>query len=128
MIKWLVLFGDLIVLNFCFLFIYYYLHKDDFVLVNTNLRLICLWLNISYFFAIYFIPVKIYRPVLFIENVVQRSVTLIALHSIIFISGVYFLKLENDVFSRYFVVFFYGTLFVIFTIYRVVTREALKHY
>jgi len=128
MIKWLVLFGDLIVLNFCFLFIYYYLHKDDFVLVNTNLRLICLWLNISYFFAIYFIPVKIYRPVLFIENVVQRSVSLIALHSIIFISGVYFLKLENDVFSRYFVVFFYGTLFVIFTIYRVVTREALKHY
>jgi putative colanic acid biosynthesis UDP-glucose lipid carrier transferase len=127
LIKWLVILGDLIVLNLAFFAVNKWteIYKiDDF---NAKLRIIVLLLNFSYVFAVYFIPVNIYKSVLFTDKVAQRSLSLIAMHLIIFITGLFFLQLEIDTLSR-FVIYLYLLLFAVFTVWRVIARETLKLY
>jgi len=95
---------------------------------NINWRVIYLLLNFSYFFAVYFVPVRIYQPVMFTDKVIQRSLSLVALHSIIFTACLFFLKLEREVFPLYFIIYYYLLLFITFTSWRVLAREALKIY
>ncbi|MDR0769022.1 MAG: undecaprenyl-phosphate glucose phosphotransferase [Dysgonamonadaceae bacterium] len=127
LIKWLVIFGDLIVLNTLFFAVCKWTGiypADDF---NTKLRFIVLLLNFSYLFSVYFIPVNIYRPVMFTDKVAQRALSLIATHLIIFIISLFFLKTEMDALPR-FMIYYYLLLFVVFTVWRVIAREALKLY
>ncbi|GHT07296.1 undecaprenyl-phosphate glucose phosphotransferase [Bacteroidia bacterium] len=126
LIKWLVIAGDLIVLNLLFFFVYRWTHTYEIEYFNAKLRIIILLLNFSYIFAIYFIPVWIYKPVMFTDKVVQRSLSLVSMHLIFFITCLFFLKL--DVFPISFIVYLYITLFIIFTVWRVLAREALKLY
>ncbi|MDR1762416.1 MAG: undecaprenyl-phosphate glucose phosphotransferase [Dysgonamonadaceae bacterium] len=126
MIKWLIIIGDLFIFNLTFYIIFKWLQPGGQEM--ANLRLIVLLLNLSYIFAVYFVPVKIYKPVMFIDKVIQRSIYLVALHAIIFLAGLYFLKLDTDVLPRYFIVVYYAILLIAFTLYRVVTRESLKLY
>jgi putative colanic acid biosynthesis UDP-glucose lipid carrier transferase len=127
LIKWLVILGDLIVLNLAFFAVYKWTgisKVDDF---NAKLRVIVLLLNFIYAFSVYFIPVNIYKPVMFADKVVQRALSVIALHLIIFITSLFFLQLDIN-FLSYFVIYFYIMLFVIFTVWRITARETLKLY
>lgn len=127
LIKWLVILGDLIVLNIIFFAVYKCtgIYKaDDF---NAKLRFIILLLNFIYIFSVYFIPVNIYKPVMFTDKVAQRALSLVAMHLIIFIVSVFFLKMESDTLPR-FMIYYYLLLFVTFTVWRIIAREALKLY
>jgi len=127
LIKWLVILGDLIVLNLIFFAVYKWTgiyQVDDF---NARLRIILLLLNFSYIFAVYLIPINLYKPVMFTDKVAQRALSLISMHLIVFITSLFFLQLDTAGLSR-FVIYFYILLFVIFTVWRIVARESLKLY
>jgi putative colanic acid biosynthesis UDP-glucose lipid carrier transferase len=128
LIKWLVIAGDLVVLNLLFFYVYAKTHTYEIENFHAKLRIIVLLLNFCYIFAIYFVPVKIYKPVMFTDKVVQRSASVIAMHLIIFITCLFFLELEIDAIPTRFIIYYYVFLFVVFAIWRVVAREALKLY
>lgn len=127
LIKWLIVLGDLIVLNAVFFAIYYLTQTYLVDHVDSNIRMIGLLLNFSYAFALYIVPVVIYKPVVFTDRVVQRSLSLVTFHLIIFITCLFFVK-EIDNFPVKFMVSFYIILFIIFPIWRVLAREVLKRY
>jgi putative colanic acid biosynthesis UDP-glucose lipid carrier transferase len=107
---------------------YRWLRTYDAEPMRINWRFIYLLLNFSYFFAIYFVPVRIYRPVMFIDKVVQRSLLLVALHCIIFTACLFLMGLEKQIFPLYFIIYYYFLLFISFTAWRVLARESLKIY
>ena len=127
LIKWLVILGDLFLLNLTFFAVYRWTgiyQEEDF---NAKLRIILLLLNFSYFFAVYLVPVNLYKPVMFTDKVAQRALSLVSLHLIIFITSLFFLQIDTDSLFR-FVIYFYLLLFVIFTVWRIGARETLKLY
>jgi len=128
LIKWLIILGDMLLINLMFYLVYHWLKIFETQYLDINWRFIYLLLNFSYIFAIYFVPVRIYKPVMFTEKVVQRSLSLVALHSIIFTACLFFLKTKTNTFPLYFIIYYYIILFIIFTSWRVVARESLKIY
>jgi len=128
LIKWLVILGDILLINILFFLVYSWLKIYETEYININWRFVYLLLNFSYIFAVYFVPVRIYQPVMFTDKVVQRALSLIALHSIIFTACLFFLKSEKDVLPLYFVVYYYLLLFISFTAWRILARESLKIY
>ncbi|MDR3340776.1 MAG: undecaprenyl-phosphate glucose phosphotransferase [Candidatus Symbiothrix sp.] len=128
LIKWFIIVGDIIVINLLFLGVYQWSHTYEIENFRSKLRMIILLLNFSYIFAIYFVPVRIYKPVMFTDKVIQRSTSLIAMHLIIYITCLFFLKLEMDIIPTLFILYYYFALFIIFTIWRVFARESLKLY
>ena len=128
LIKWLVILGDLLLINLLFFLTYKWLKIYGGEYFYINWRFVYLLLNFSYIFAVYFIPVQIYLPIMFTDKVIQRALSLVALHSIIFTACLFFMKLEREVFPLYFIVYFYLMLFIAFTSWRVLAREALKIY
>lgn len=128
LIKWLIIFGDLIIINLLFILVYNWTKSyqlDDF---NEKFRIVLLLLNFCYFLAISIVPVHIYKPVFFTDKVVQRSLSLVFFHAIAFITCLFFLRLEISIFPVKFVIYYYLLLFVIFSLWRVIAREALKQY
>jgi len=128
LIKWLIGTGDLIVLNLIFLLICELTQVRELTDFNFRIKIMLLLLNFSYFFAVYFVPVKIYKPVIYTDKIIQRSISLIAMHAIIFISCLSFFRLDMGQFPVRFVSYWYIALFFVFTFWRVFAREALKHY
>ena len=128
LIKWLIVLGDLLLINLLFFLVYKWLRIYNPEYQHINWRYIYLLLNFSYIFSVYFVPVRIYQPVMFTDKVIQRSLSLIALHATIFTACLFFLNLESDVLPLYFIVYYYFLLFVIFTSWRVLARESLKFY
>ena len=127
LIKWLVIAGDLALINIVFFLIYEWLKISE-TEFNIKLRIVYLLLNFSYIFAVYFVPIRIYQPVMFIDKVIQRSLSVVSLHLILFVTCLFFLKLETDIFPLYIVVYYYFSLFVTFSVWRVLARELLKYY
>jgi len=128
LIKWLIILGDLLLINLLFILTYKWLKNYEIDYQSINWRYVYLLLNFSYIFAVYFVPVRIYQPVMFTDKVIQHSLSLIALHAIIFIACLFFLNLENDALPLYFIIYYYLLLFVIFIAWRVLARETLKIY
>lgn len=128
LIKWLIIIGDLIIFNLIFILVYKWTQSYQSEDFNEKFRIVLLLLNFCYFFAISIVPVKIYKPVMFTDRVVQRSLSLVAMHAIIFITCLFFLRFEIIIFPVKFVVYYYLVLFVGFTIWRVIARESLKQY
>jgi len=128
LIKWLIILGDLILINLLFFFMYKWLKIYDTGGYTIRWRVVYLLLNFSYIFSVFFIPVRIYQPVMFSEKVVQRSLSLIALHAIFFMACLFFLKLDTDALPLFFIAYYYLLLFFIFTVWRVIARETLKIY
>jgi len=128
LIKWLVVWGDLLLINFLFFLLnkWFKIHETEFLYISW--RFSYLLLNFSYIFAVYFVPIRIYQPVMFTDKVIQRSLLLVALHSIIFTACLFFLNLEQDTLPFYFVLYYYLLLFLFFTAWRVLAREMLKLY
>ncbi|MCL1934455.1 MAG: undecaprenyl-phosphate glucose phosphotransferase [Candidatus Azobacteroides sp.] len=128
LIKWLIILGDLLLINILFFLVYQWLKIYETEYTDINWRFIYLLLNFSYIFAVYFVPIRIYQPVMFTDKVIQRSLSLIALHSIIFTACLFFLRLQSHAFPLYFIVYYYLLLFILFTAWRVLARESLKIY
>ncbi|GHV08130.1 undecaprenyl-phosphate glucose phosphotransferase [Bacteroidia bacterium] len=128
LIKWLVLIGDLIVLNLVFLLICSWTNADEIEDINAKLRIIILLLNFSYVFAVYFVPVQIYLQVMFADKVVQRALYLVALHFVFFVTSLFFLNIEIDAFPVHFLSYLYLALFAAFTVWRITARIMLKLY
>ena len=128
LIKWLIGTGDLIILNLIFLLICELTQIHGLSDFNFKIKIMLFMLNFSYFFAVYFIPVKIYKPVIYTDKIIQRSLSLIAMHAIIFITCLSFFRLDMGQFPIRFVIYLYAALFFIFALWRVFAREALKQY
>jgi putative colanic acid biosynthesis UDP-glucose lipid carrier transferase len=126
LIKWLVIFGDVILINVLFIAVYHWTKElcteDFYSKVNT----IFLLLNINYWLASYFVPDKLDKPVLFTDKVVQHAIALVALHGIIFTCCLFFLRLESDFFPVRLIIYYYVALFFFLTLWRVIARETLK--
>ena len=128
LIKWLIVIGDLIIINGLFILLYYWTETynlDDF---DSKWDVVLLLLNFCYLFSIYIVPMKIYKPVMYTDKVVQRSLSLIALHAVVFICCLFFLKLDSHNFPIRFIVYYYISLFIVFTVWRILAREILKRY
>jgi putative colanic acid biosynthesis UDP-glucose lipid carrier transferase len=129
LIKWLIAVGDLIILNLVFYLTYQLTKVHELEDFNSQIRIIILLFNFSYFFSVYFVPIRIYKPVLYTDKVVQRSLSLVAMHAILFITFLFFLKVnDTEEFPIYFIFYLYFSLFVIFALWRVLARESLKRY
>lgn len=128
LIKWLIILGDLIVINAIFFILYYFTDTNNYEEFDSKLRIIALLLNFSYFFSIYCVPVTLYRPIVYADKVVQRSLSLIILHAFIFITCLFFVRIDVGNIPVRFIVFYYFCLFVFFTLWRVIARETLKRY
>jgi putative colanic acid biosynthesis UDP-glucose lipid carrier transferase len=128
LIKWVIALGDLILINLLFILVYNWTETYNLEDFDSKRNIVVLLLHFSYFFAVYFIPIQIYKPIMFTDKVIQRSVLLIALHAIIFISCLFFLKLKPNAFPVFFILYYYSALFVIFTVWRISARQALKIY
>jgi putative colanic acid biosynthesis UDP-glucose lipid carrier transferase len=126
LIKWIVIAGDIALLNVLFMIVVGWCEMMESGDFSSRFRLIMLLLNFSYFFAVYFVPVAIYKPVVFTDKVVQRSLSLVSLHLIIYIACLFLMKLETDVFPHHFLLIFYAVLYCLFTIWRIIARETLK--
>ncbi len=128
LIKWLVVLGDIFVLNMIFLLVYFWTKSYGLPDFADKLKIVILLLNFCYLFTLYFVPVKIDLPVLYTDRVVQRSLSLIALHAILFITCLAFLDIRSGSFPTKFLVVYYIILFVLFSLWRILAREALKRY
>ena len=128
LIKWLIVFGDLIVLNLTFFLVLLWTQIDNVTGFYEEIKIAALLLNFSYIFTLTIIPVRIYKPVMFTDKVVQRSIIFVALHAIIFITCLFFLKTQMVNIPTRFILYFYLALFFVFSFWRVLAREVLKLY
>ncbi len=128
LIKWLVLLGDIVVINLVFFLMYYWTKSYDLEELNSKLKVIVLLLNFCYLLTLYFVPIKIDNPVLYTDKVIQRSLSLVALHGIIFITSLTLIDLKITEFPVKFLILFYTCLFFVFPFWRTIARETLKRY
>ncbi|MDR0506894.1 MAG: undecaprenyl-phosphate glucose phosphotransferase [Dysgonamonadaceae bacterium] len=129
LIKWLIGIGDLIILNLIFYVTCRLTAAYELEEFYSKVRIMFLLLNFSYFFAVYFVPIKIYKPIVYLDSVAQRSLSLVSLHAILFITCLFFLKLNDATyFSIRFILYFYLTSFCIFALWRILARIILKRY
>lgn len=128
LIKWLVVIGDLILINGLFILLYWWTNTYNVEEFSSKWDIILLFLNFSYLFALSVVPVHIYEPVIFTDKVIERSLYLIGFHAVVFICCLFFLKFDNRVFPVRFIVYYYFTVFFLFTCWRILAREILKIY
>jgi len=128
LIKWLIVIGDLLLINALFFAVISWRGFDDIENDIFRFRIIVLLLNFCYLFALFFVPIAIYKPVMFVDKVVQRSLSLISMQLIIYLTCLFLLGLEKDVFPHKFIVYYYLILYVVFVLWRIIARQALKAY
>jgi putative colanic acid biosynthesis UDP-glucose lipid carrier transferase len=87
---------------------------------------VLLLLNFCYFFARYFIPVRLHTSVVFIDSIVQRSFYLITFFIILFATCLVFLNIA-DVLATFLLVYYVSAI-ILFPLWRVLVRVILKIY
>lgn len=125
-LQWLIGVGDLVLINALFLVLYRALSADYTRLIGHILKEIILLLNFCYFFALYFVPVRVHLSVVFLDNIVKRSFMLITFQMIMFTTCLIFMRIGHG--SARFLIILYGTLLVAFSLWRVVMRVIVKIY
>jgi len=125
-LQWIIGVGDLCFINILFFVIYAELDSIYTSEITHNLKEVVLLLNFCYFFALYFIPIKIHLSVVFLEKIVQHSLMLITFQSFLFGTCLIFLNNGND-FAMFFVVYYLATI-VCFSLWRVLIRVIVKIY
>lgn len=126
LIQWLIGVGDLLVLNLLFFTVYYGLGNDYAGVISHNLREVVLLLNFCYFFSLYFVPIQLHMAVVFIDKIVQRAFLLVTFLIILFSTCLIFLNVGNVLAT--FLVVYYLSAVVIFSLWRVFVRVSLKIY
>ena len=125
-LQWIIGVGDLCLINVLFFVIYAELDNVYTIAVTHNLKEVVLLLNFCYFFALYFIPIKVHLSVVFLEKIVQHSFMLISFQSFLFGTCLVFLNNGND-FAMFIVVYYLATL-ICFSLWRVLIRVTVKFY
>ena len=72
-LQWLIGMGDLMILNALFFGIYYALEPVYTQPIAHSLKEVLLLLNFCYFFALYFVPIKIHLSIVFLDNEIGRA-------------------------------------------------------
>jgi putative colanic acid biosynthesis UDP-glucose lipid carrier transferase len=126
LMQWLIGAGDLVVLNLLFFAVYNKLDTYYTDSITRNLREILLVLNFCYFFALYFVPIKLHASVVFIDKIVQRSAFLLTVQVVLFATCLVFLNV-GDLLATFLCVY-YVVAVVVFTLWRVLARVGLKAY
>ena len=125
-LQWIIGTGDLIFLNALFFAVYYKMDSFYTGAIAHNLKEVVLLLNFCYFFALYFVPIRIHVAVVFLEKIVQRSFTLITFQTFLFGTCLIFLNAGNDLAT--FIVVYYIAMTIGFSIWRVLIRIIVKLY
>ncbi len=126
LIKWLVVIGDILMMNVLFFLICFCLVKPiDPEMINKKSELFLL-LNACYFFALYFIPVKISERTLFVEEIVKRASSLVLLHLLMFVACLLLFSFHIRHVES--IIVFYAVFFVLFNLWRIIFRQSLKAY
>lgn len=125
-LQWLIGVGDLIVINALFLVLYHALSADYTRLIAHSLKEVILLLNFCYFFALYFVPIRVHLSVVFLDNIVKRSFMLITFQMIMFTTCLIFMRIGHG--STRFLIVFYVAALAAFSLWRVVMRLVVKVY
>ena len=125
-LQWLIGVGDLVLINALFLVLYHLLSTDYTHLIAHSLKEVILLLNFCYFFALYFVPVRVHLSVVFLDNIVKRSFMLITLLMIMFTTCLIFTRIGHG--SARFLIFFYVVLLASFSLWRIAMRLFVKVY
>lgn len=126
LIQWLIGIGDMVVLNLMFLLVYHELDSFYTKAIDNNLREVLLLLNFCYFFSLYFVPIQLHRPIVYLDKIVQRVFSVISLLIFLFATCLIFLNV-GDVLAAFLVVYYVSTI-VVFSCWRVFVRMLLKFY
>lgn len=126
LIQWLVGVGDLIVLNSLFFVVCYLLGDFYTAALSNHLREVLLLLNFCYFFSVYFVPIQLHLSVVFQDKIVQRAVFLVTFLIVLFATCLMFLNL-GDMLATFLLVY-YISLIVVFSVWRILVRVSLKIY
>ena len=126
LICWLIGIGDLIVLNLLFYLVYRGLGPAYVGAITHSMREVLLLLNFCYFLSLYFVPLQLHYSVVFIDKIVQRAVMLVTMLIFLFAACLIFLNV-GDVLATFLLVY-YLSLVVIFSLWRVFVRLLLKWY
>lgn len=126
LIQWLIGVGDLLLLNFIFFIVYYILGDRYASAISRSLREVLLLFNFCYFFALYFVPIQLHVSVIFIDKIVQRAFLLITILIVLFSTCLIFLNV-GDVLATFLLVYYLSSS-VIFSLWRVFVRVCLKIY
>jgi putative colanic acid biosynthesis UDP-glucose lipid carrier transferase len=126
LIQWLIGIGDLMILNLLFFVVSRELNQLHTDAMTRQIKEILLLLNFCYFFALYFVPIRLHVSVVFIDKIVQRSILLVTFHIILFSTCLVFLNIENILTT--FLVIYYITAIFAFLLWRVLARILLKMY
>lgn len=126
LIQWLIGVGDLVILNLLFFIVYYALGEYYAGAISHNLREVVLLLNFCYFFSLYFVPIQLHMSIVFIDKIVQRAFFLVTFLIILFATCLIFLNV-GDVLATFLLVYYLSSV-VIFSLWRVFVRVSLKIY
>lgn len=126
LIQWLIGVGDLLLLNLLFFIVYYVLGDKYTSAITHSLREVLLLLNFCYFFSLYFVPLQLHVAVIFIDKIVQRAFLLITTLIVLFATCLIFLNV-GDVLATFLLVYYLSSI-VIFSLWRVFVRVCLKIY
>jgi putative colanic acid biosynthesis UDP-glucose lipid carrier transferase len=125
-LQWIIGTGDLVFLNILFFTIYHEMDSLYTDAIAHSLKEVVLLLNFCYFFALYFVPIKIHLSVVFLEKIVQRSFVLITFQTFLFGTCLIFLNAGDELAT--FIVVYYVAAIISFSCWRVFVRILVKLY
>ena len=125
-IQWLIGIGDLIILNLLFYCVYSFLDPFYTEIMLPKMREIILLFNFCYFFALYFVPMKLHLSVVFIDMILQRSVYFVTIFIFLFAICLLFLNV-GDKLATFITLYFLSSLLV-FSLWRILVRIMVKSY
>lgn len=126
LIQWFVGIGDLLVVNALFFVVFYLLGDYYTQAIASSLREVILLLNFCYFFSIYFVPIQLHKSVVFLEKIVQRALLMVTFLVILFATCLIFLNIGDQLAT--FLLLYYLSLVVVFSLWRIIVRITLKIY
>lgn len=126
LLQWGIGMGDLLILNLMFFVVYYCLGESSAGAITNTMREVVLLLNFCYFFALSFVPMQLHMAVVFIDKIVQRAFLMITLFIFFFATCLTFLNI-GDLLATFLVVYYFSTV-IVFSLWRVLVRVLLKAY
>ena len=127
LLKWIILLFDILVINGVFLVVYYWGNSSsNGYFFSREFKTIILLLNFCYLCSLYFFPIRIHNPIVHVDKVIQRALSAISLHIILFITCLFFLY--QEIFSIRLIIVYYLALYVIFVIWQVSARKVISFY
>jgi len=127
LIKWIVLLFDVLIINGIFFMVYHWENSSSSGLFFLReIKTVILLLNSCYLYSLYFVPIRIHKPIVHVDKVVEQALSTVSLHIILFITCLFFLY--QEIFSIHFVITYYLVLYIAFVIWRVTARKIITFY